>query len=48
MTICPKCLQPLRASQYGRIKREGQTAPKGTYGNVCRNYPSCGDAEKEI
>jgi RNase P subunit RPR2 len=43
--ICETCGKPLKPSQYARIKLEGQSAEKS---EVCRNYPECPKAEKEI
>ena len=39
---------PLKPSQYARIKREGEPALKREENFVCRNYPDCPMAEKEV
>lgn len=46
--ICPECGIPLRPSQYARKKLEGQPAAKADETLVCRNYPDCPKAEKEV
>lgn len=46
--ICETCGKPLKPSQYARIKPEGQPAAKFEETLVCRNYPECPKAEKEI
>jgi len=35
-------------SQYVRIKREGEPSMRAEDALVCRNYPACEKAEKEI
>lgn len=45
---CAVCGEPLKTSQYARLKREGEPAEKASENLVCRNYPACPKAEKEI
>ena len=45
---CDECGQPLKPSQYSKLKREGEAAIKANENLVCRNYPICKKAEKEI
>ncbi len=45
---CETCGEPLKPSQYARLKREGEPAKKATENLVCRNYPACSNAEKEV
>jgi ssDNA-binding Zn-finger/Zn-ribbon topoisomerase 1 len=45
---CKECGELLKASQYARIKREGEPAVKETEDLVCRNYPKCPKAEKDF
>jgi hypothetical protein len=45
---CVKCGELLKPSQYARKKPEGQPAVKSDETLVCRNYPKCSLAEKEI
>jgi hypothetical protein len=45
---CEACGGPLKPSQYARLKREGEPAEKAFENLVCRNYPACPKAEKEI
>jgi len=45
---CEECDEPLRSSQYARLKREGEPASDARDNLVCRNYPDCKKAEKEI
>lgn len=42
---CDECGEDLKPSQYARRKPEGQMAKQLL---VCRNYPKCSRAEKEI
>lgn len=43
--ICEQCGVPLAPSQYARKEKDG--IPNGEY-LVCRNYPACPKAEKEV
>ncbi len=45
---CEECGEPLKPSQFARIKRDGQASEQVDNGLVCRNYPACPKAEKEI
>ena len=45
---CSECGKPLRPSQYLKLKKEGEAAVKTDENLVCRNYPACKKAEKEI
>jgi len=45
---CEVCGEPLRPSQYAKLKREGEPAEKTAENLACRNYPACPKAEKEI
>lgn len=45
---CEECGEPLKTSQYARVKREGEQASKTTDNLVCRNFPDCPKAEKEV
>jgi len=45
---CEACGEPLKPSQYAKLKREGEPAEKASGNLVCRNYPACSRAEKEI
>lgn len=45
---CEECGELLRPSQFARIQREGEPAVKIDENLVCRNYPTCSKAEKEI
>jgi len=45
---CEVCGEPLKPSQYAKLKREGEPAEKASENLVCRNYPACPKAEKEI
>ena len=45
---CSECGKPLRPSQFARIKLEGKPTIKTDESLVCRNYPDCSKAEKEI
>lgn len=45
---CDECGVPLKPSQYASFKREGEPAVKMGEDLVCRNYPACKKAEKEI
>ena len=45
---CEKCGELLKSSQYARLKREGETTEKEYENLVCRNYPECSLAEKEV
>jgi len=47
-TICKFCGKPLKASQYLRRKNDGQPPVKESETLVCRNYPNCPKAEKDI
>lgn len=42
---CDECGENLRLSQYAHRKLEGQAVEQPL---VCRNYPKCPRAEKEI
>ena len=46
--ICDECGEFLKPSQYAKLKREGEPAVKADENLVCRNYPACTKAEKEI
>lgn len=45
---CNKCGQTLKYSQYASLKLEDQPTVKIEGNLVCRNYPECNVAEKEI
>jgi hypothetical protein len=45
---CDTCGELLKPSQYARLKKEGQPASNVNDHLVCRNYPACEKAEKEI
>lgn len=45
---CDECGELLQLSQYLSLKREGEPAAKMDEHLVCRNYPSCKKAEKEV
>lgn len=45
---CDECGELLGPSQYAKLKREGEPAVKMDEDLVCRNYPACKKAEKEI
>lgn len=45
---CEECGEPLKLSQYARLKRQGEPALNADEDPVCRNYPACKKAEKEI
>ncbi len=45
---CETCGVELKPSQYARLKREGEPATKADEDLVCRNYPDCPKAEKEV
>ncbi len=45
---CEECGEPLKPSQYANLKREGEPAIRAEENLVCRNYPACKKAEKEI
>lgn len=45
---CGECGQILKPSQHARLKQEGQPANRSKENLVCRNYPNCPMAEKEI
>ncbi len=45
---CEKCGELLKPSQFASLKREGEPAEKEYENLVCRNYPKCPNAEKEV
>jgi hypothetical protein len=45
---CEKCGETLKPSQYASLKKEGEPAVKAEDNLVCRNFPDCSKAEKEI
>lgn len=45
---CKGCGEILKPSQYANLKREGEPAEKENEHLVCRNYPNCKVAEKEV
>lgn len=45
---CENCEESLKPSQYAVKKEEGEPAVKEDDDLVCRNYPACEKAEKEI
>lgn len=45
---CENCGEELKSSQYARLKREGESSAKADEDLVCRNYPTCPKAEKEV
>lgn len=45
---CNKCGEILKSSQYAKLKRDGEPAEKENENLVCRNYPNCDIAEKEV
>ncbi len=45
---CESCGKTLEPSQYATIKQEGEPAAKAAEKLVCRNYPDCPKAEKEV
>ena len=45
---CEECGEFLKPSQYARLKRPGEPSEKENENLVCRNYPKCSQAEKEI
>ncbi len=45
---CEECGEVLQPSQYARLKREGEPSVKASDNLVCRNYPACKQAEKEV
>ena len=44
---CEECGEPLKPSQFARVKEEGEPAVKASENLVCRNYPKCKKAEKD-
>lgn len=45
---CEECGESLKPSQFAREKKEGEPAEKWSENLVCRNFPNCPRAEKEI
>jgi len=45
---CDSCGELLKSSQYARLKKEGEQSKKDAEVLVCRNYPTCNKAEKEV
>jgi len=45
---CDNCGEDLESSQYARVKKEGAPVVKAHENLVCRNYPACEEAEKEV
>ena len=45
---CKECGVEKKPSQYARRKLDGEPAQKWSENLVCRNYPSCPKAEKEV
>lgn len=45
---CEKCGELLKPTQYATLKRECNLAVEINEDLVCRNYPACKNAEKEI
>lgn len=46
--VCDSCGEPKKPSQYARAVNEDGAAKKATDVLVCRNYPNCEKAEKEV
>ena len=45
---CSECGESLKLSRYAKLKRAGEPAEKEYENLVCRNYPKCILAEKQI
>lgn len=45
---CENCGEDLKPSQFARVKKEGEPAVKTHENLVCRNYPACEKAEKDV
>jgi hypothetical protein len=45
---CEDCGEDLKPSQYASRKNEGNLTIKDNEDLVCRNYPDCEKAEKEV
>ncbi len=45
---CKYCGAELKPSQYARRIKDDGTAVKASENLVCRNYPNCAKAEKEV